>query len=203
MRDPLAYITLAALLAAAVLLWLAVRTDLRERRIPNGVVFGLAGAWLLWRLALGACDCWMELAGLFDSSFPLMMRFKMGAWDARPLGLPSAPDGLLAAVTFGIGLLALALAYEAALKREALGGGDVKLMAALALFLGLGRSALCLLVACGAALAWAGLQRARARRQHGHSDSPESPAGAFPFAPALAFGAAVAVVPGIVFWLVP
>lgn len=199
--DPFALTTLAALAVAAALVALCVRTDVRHRRIPNGAVAALAGTWLLWRLALGALACWEELAGLLDSSFPLGTRFLMGAWDARPLGLPSAADGLLAAAMFGIGLLVLALAFEAAFKREALGGGDVKLMAALALFMGPGRSALCLLAACVAALAWQALCRVRRPRKGTRSQAAPSPPGAFPFAPALAFGAAVAVVPGIVWWL--
>lgn len=197
-----AWVTLGALAAAAVLVGVAVRTDLRERRIPNGVVAALAGVWLLWRLALGASACWEELTGLLDSSFPLAVRFAMGAWDAQPLGLASAPDGLLAAAAFGGGLLALALAFEAASKRDAFGGGDVKLMAALALFLGPGRSALCLLVACVAVLVQAAFLRVRELRAGTRPEAGDSPRGAFPFAPALALGAAVAVVPGVASWLV-
>ena len=208
-------ITLVALAAGGVLLVVAVRTDLRERRIPNRVVLALMGDWLLWRLALGACACWLEASGQLGSSFPLGVRFLAGAWDARPLGLPSAAEGLISAVMFGIGLLALTLAYEGLLKREALGGGDVKLVAALALFLGLARSALCLIVACVVALIGAAWGQWRSRKKarttlrqqemascgdpnaRGHADGGTT----LPFAPALAIGAVVAILPGVAFSL--
>lgn len=193
-------LTLAVLVAAAALLAAIARIDCRTRRIPNRAVGALAGLWLLWRLGLGAYECWMEHAGFYSSTFPLAYRFQSGAWASQPLGLPSAPEALAAAAVVGLGLLACTLAYEALAKREALGGGDVKLMAALALFLGLGRSALCLLVACVVAVAWAALRRRRAGGSGSSAGSDASPAdaqGTFAFGPALAIGAAVAVVPGV------
>ena len=184
-------LTLAVLVAAAALLAAIARIDCRTRRIPNRAVGALAGLWLLWRLGLGAYECWMEHAGFYSSTFPLAYRFQSGA---------SAPEALAAAAVVGLGLLAFTLAYEALAKKEALGGGDVKLMAALALFLGLGRSALCLLVACVVAVAWAALRRRRAGGSGSSAGSDASPAdaeGTFAFGPALAIGAAVAVVPGV------
>lgn len=119
--------------------------------------------------------------------------------------------------------MALTLAYEALAKKEALGGGDIKLVAALALFLGPARMAVCLLVACVVALlnVFAGRsrrQRLEAAAREAADSSPREGAGnsqrsegaegvieeadAFPFAPALAVGSVIALMPGTNFLLI-
>lgn len=222
-----AVITAVALAGAAAVLAWAAWTDHRTRRIPNAAVAGLAGIWLLWRLGLGAWASWGAPGSQSGAGSGPAARFLAGAWDGRPLGLPAAPDGLLAAAAFGAGLLAFALAFEALAKKEALGGGDVKLMAALALFLGPGRSAVCLLVACVMALASVaagrsraprdgadavqgpqgaqvpqGVQASQASRGAQGSQAPPGPPGTFAFGPALAIGAVVALMPGTNFFLI-
>ena len=102
-------------------------------------------------------------------------------------------DGFVySACSAAVMLIVLLLAYATG----GMGGGDVKLMAALALFLGPGRSAVCLLVACVAALvgaAGAALCRRGAAGEPTPGGVAPAPAGTFPFAPALAIGAAVAL----------
>ena len=57
-------------------------------------------------------------------------------------------DGLIGGIGVGGGLLLLVLLYEKIKKTEAMGGGDIKLLALTGLFLGWKRNILCLLLAC-------------------------------------------------------
>ncbi|WP_251212373.1 prepilin peptidase [Adlercreutzia murintestinalis] len=110
----------AALVALTALLIVASAVDLRQRIIPNGVVIGLAAVWAAWQ------------AG----------RLLLG------VGWQPVIDGLVGAAIIGGGLLVFTLLYERITRKQAMGGGDIKLMAACALYLGLERGALCLLIAC-------------------------------------------------------
>lgn len=140
---------------AAVFLFAAVRTDLRDRIIPNRIPLALAGLWL----------CRLPVAGL------------LGA-DGAAL-LDSAFAGLLGALVIGGGLLAFTLLFERVTGRASMGGGDIKLMAACALYLGVQRGALCLALSCALGVALAAIiPRTRFAR-------PDERA-AMPFAPAIA-----------------
>ena len=70
----------------------------------------------------------------------------------------------------GGGLLVLTTVYELVRRKEAFGGGDIKLMAVLGLFLGLERGVICLLTACVLSVAYVfGREigrRAMGRRRH-------------------------------------
>lgn len=57
-------------------------------------------------------------------------------------------DGLIGAVALGGGILLLSLIMDFLLKRESLGGGDIKLFALLGFFFGPWRSLLLLLISC-------------------------------------------------------
>lgn len=197
----------AALAAAGVLVACAV-IDERQRRIPNACVLALVGLWALWRLALGAWAAVEPQASIADGAATPLERFWTAAWESAPLMFPSALDGLVAAVLFGGGLLVFTLAYEAISKKDALGGGDIKLMGAMALFLGPSRSAACLLIACLVALAIVWVRRASSRSVSALPSDSGSEArsgqggksagdGTFPFAPALLAGAVIAFAPSI------
>ena len=77
-------------------------------------------------------------------------------------------------------LLALVLGMERIMGREAMGGGDVKLLFALALYLNWAELFLTLLAGCLLGLLWAGLTR-------------RSKGAAMPFGPFLAAGAVLTV----------
>ena len=77
-------------------------------------------------------------------------------------------------------LLALVLGMERIMGREAMGGGDIKLLFALALYLSWAELFLTLLAGCLLGLLWAGLTR-------------RSKGAAMPFGPFLAAGAVLAV----------
>ena len=65
-------------------------------------------------------------------------------------------EGLSAFLLMGLFLLAVAGAYERFCGRQSLGGGDIKLLAVLALYLGLLPGAACLALACLAAAIFSG-----------------------------------------------
>lgn len=73
-------------------------------------------------------------------------------------------DGLLGGVGVGGGLLLLSLYMDKRMKRETLGGGDVKLLFLTGLFFGWKGNLLCLTLACVAGIVWglAGKRRGEA-----------------------------------------
>lgn len=105
-----------------------------------------------------------------------------GDWKTRAIqGAASA------AVVFAV-ILALSLIMDKLLKRESLGGGDLKLMALAALFLGPWRTLLMLIVSCALALVFVAATRSRGKP--------------FPFGPALCAGTALTLLAGdpVVAW---
>ena len=105
-----------------------------------------------WRRLWAFCG----LPGVWCSGLP----GRTWAWAFAPSFLGRRPtcwclpvwksfaSGLLGAVVLGGGLLVLTTLYELIRRKEAFGGGDIKLMAVLGLFLGLERGIVCLLTAC-------------------------------------------------------
>ena len=80
--------------------------------------------------------------------------------DVRSRRVPNVLAGALGLlwvawrVVLGGGLLVLTTVYELVRRKEAFGGGDIKLMAVLGLFLGLERGVVCLLTACVLSVAY-------------------------------------------------
>jgi prepilin peptidase CpaA len=167
-----------------LLLALAVRSDVRTRRIPNRLVASgmLAGALLQTALPAGA--------GLFSDAF-------------GSLGLAAAAEG------FGLGLLMLLPMYALGV----MGAGDVKLLAMAGVFLGpqeIVRTALATMLAGGvlalAAACWQGMLRQvlnnlrvmawnSCLRAFAGSDArviaPPTPTGKLPYAVAIGAGALI------------
>ncbi len=118
--EGLIFLDGGAAIALVALLAATSIVDLRRRIIPNGMVIGIAAVWAIWQA----------------------IRILLGAsW--QPV-----VSGLVGAIVIGGGLLAFTLLFERLARKPAMGGGDIKLMAACALYLGLERGALCLLIAC-------------------------------------------------------
>lgn len=63
-------------------------------------------------------------------------------------GVGAAVDALLGGFAVGGGLLLVVLLYEKLMKKDAMGGGDIKLLFLTGLFLGWKENLLCLLLAC-------------------------------------------------------
>lgn len=145
-----ALVASAAFLALFALLMAASVTDIRNRTIPNRLVLAVVAVWLLWRCASMAIGC------------------------AQP---SDAVGDVLGALLFGGGLLAFVMVSERVSGRFMMGGGDVKLLAAVALFLGLHLALVALLAACVVSLAFAAARLARG----------------IPFAPCIMCGTLVAL----------
>ena len=140
--------------------------DMRERRIPNELVVAAAFAWIVARALLGACSG--SVAGAVIA--PL-----------KPWGLAAA-DAAIGALVLGGGVLLVTVAFEAVSGRVAMGGGDIKLLAIVGLFMGWERGLVCLFVACVVSVVVSTVRRI----------AGSLGAGTFPFAPALLAGAAAA-----------
>lgn len=210
----LAYAVLACILMGASLV------DLDTYTIPNGFVIAAAAVWLLMMAA--------SLAGAIG--FPLVpaaMRepaalvaadsllagaapeavssvFGVGSLFAPLVGagwLAGLLDGLAGGLLVGGGILLFSLVFDAVTGKTSLGGGDVKLLFAVGLFLGAALSLLNLLVACVLGLVFAAFRLRRAPSTpcgkvvkcaagEGAGASPESTPPpvdkAIPFGPAIA-----------------
>ena len=94
-----------------------------------------------------------------------------------PQPLRRALDGAIGGLAVAGGVLLLVLGMEKLLGREAMGGGDIKLLFLTGLFLGWKRNLLCLVAACVIGIVWGLLQKKR--------DGGE----AIPWGPSIALGA--------------
>ena len=123
-----AIVSAIAFLALCALLFAASVTDIRERKIPNWLVASIVGLWLVWRTALIA---------LGVSS------------------LASLASNLAGAIVFAAGLLIVTAVAERLTGKFMMGGGDIKLLAAVSLFLGFNGILVALFVACLISFAYA------------------------------------------------
>lgn len=134
--------TLALMVLVCVLMGAAL-VDLDSFTIPNGFIIAAIAIW--------AASVWF-------ARVPVDGTFGVGSLFAPLVGfgwMAVALDGLAGAVVVGGGILVFSLLFDAVTKRASLGGGDVKLLFAVGLFLGLAGSLLNLLVACVLGLAFA------------------------------------------------
>lgn len=92
-------------------------------------------------------------------------------------------EGLTGGAAFGIGTLLIALIMDKVLKRESMGGGDIKLLGAVGLFAGLWRGLFMLILACIIGLACALIFKKTSNGQ-------------FPFGPAICIATYVALLVG-------
>ncbi len=91
--------------------------------------------------------------------------------------------GLIAAVAFGGGMLLVSLVMDRALKKDSLGGGDIKLFAVVGLYLGIVGTLFCVILAC-----ILGLLLGLARKTEKGDPIPFGPAIALAAAMTLLFG---------------
>lgn len=126
---------IACVLFVAILLRIAY-IDYKTERIPNGYIGCLATLWLvLWMINIGlGIAVGMPPNAMLELSLPL---FDVNFY-----------DGLLAAVLFGLGALLFTVIYEKLTSSFGMGGGDIKLLCALGLFMGIFKEIGVLLIAC-------------------------------------------------------
>lgn len=195
------YVSVVTIVAYALLIaGLAVVSvkDARTRRIPNGWVVLLMLLWAAWRLVLGFAGKYMGLG--FWSTLLSPAPEVLGRFDLPIYGV-SLSEGILGALLLGGGMLVLSAVYELAMRNESFGGGDIKLMAVVGLFLGWERGLVCLLVACVLSVAYVLVRAvaARARRASAPNASEDSAAAplrtqTMAFAPFITLGVLVAFV---------
>lgn len=138
-------ITLVAYALVLVLLAVVSVVDVRSRRVPNGLAAAIGLLWAVWRLVLGFAGKHMGLGFKTELLGPAPDVMVPPGFSIGGISLAS---GILGAVVLGGGLLVLTTVYEAITHKESFGGGDIKLMTVLGLFLGLERGVICLLAAC-------------------------------------------------------
>ena len=160
--------------------------DLRERRIPNKLVAAMAVLWLAVRVLLAAMAAACCAAGFGSGAQIGDAALVASATMMRmiPFGL-TLGDGLVGALVLGGGSLVASIAFEHLAKRPSMGGGDVKLLAAVGLFLGWERGLWCLFAACLVVLV---MQMASRFREGGRGIGSQT----FPFAPAILVGVVIA-----------
>ena len=176
MISAVIYLLFAALLVAAAVI------DLRTLRIPNLIIAGLALLWIAWRVALG-------FGGMFAGT-----DFLTSFVAPDPFKRVSFATGVIGAIALGGGLLVVTAVYEAVTKKRAMGGGDIKLLVMVGLFLGLERGVACLLVACVVSLLLALiLPRVQWGDRSMTTENGYPILRELPFGPSIAIGAAFAL----------
>lgn len=169
-----------------VLLAWASTIDLRERRIPNKLVAAMAVLWLAVRVLLAAMAAACCAAG-FGSGAQIgdaALVASATMMKMIPFGL-TLGDGLVGALVLGGGSLAVSIAFERLAQRPSMGGGDIKLLAVVGVFLGWERGLWCLFAACLVVLV---MQMASRFREGGKGIASQT----FPFAPAILVGVVIA-----------
>lgn len=170
-----------------VLLAWASAIDLRERRIPNKLVAAMAVLWLAVRVLLAAMAAACCVAGAFGVGAQMWYAASaasVATIRVSPFGL-TLGDGLVGALVLGGGSLAVSIAFERLAQRPSMGGGDIKLLAAVGLFLGWERGLWCLFSACLVVLV---MQVVSRFREGGKGIASQT----FPFAPAILVGVVIA-----------
>ncbi len=169
----------------AVLLFVVSVVDFSSFRIPNSLVVSLVALWVFWRVGLGV------------GSVIVGIDFTTGFLAPAPIWGVSFADAIIAAAILGGILLIATVIYEAITKKYGMGGGDIKLLAAVGLFLGIERGILCLLFACIVSLILALLvPRARwgAKSVVTEEGSDQPILRSVPFGPSIAIGTIIALI---------
>ena len=181
-----AYAGGASFVLFLVLLAWASAIDLRERRIPNKLVAAMAVLWLAVRVLLAAMAavCCAAAFGSGEQIGDAALVASATMMRMIPFGL-TLGDGLVGALVLGGGSLAVSIAFERLAQRPSMGGGDIKLLAVVGLFLGWERGLWCLFAACLVVLV---IQMASRFREGGKGIASRT----FPFAPAILVGVVIA-----------
>lgn len=169
-----------------VLLAWASAIDLRERRIPNKLVAAMAVLWLAVRVLLAAmaAACCAGAFGVDAQMGNAASAASVATMRVSPFGL-TLGDGLAGVLVLGGGSLAVSIVFERLAQRPSMGGGDIKLLAVVGLFLGWERGLWCLFAACLVVFV---IQIASRFREDGKGIASQT----FPFAPAILVGVIIA-----------
>lgn len=191
--------------------WLALRGKCRHcgakvsvRYLATEAFLGLCFTSVVWRFGLTfdtvswlvfvACLFTLSLIDLETQIIP--DRFLVIPAVVRILqlfaegGFAGLWSGILPGLVLGGGVLILSLVMDKVLKKDTMGGGDIKLLAVIGCFLGMGECLFCLIVACVVGIVIASILM---------KISDDTP---FPFGPALSIAAWVTMLVGetIITW---
>ena len=177
-------VQMATYLVVIALLGVASLVDVRWRTVPTVLVAALV---VLWGLTV-----WFIPCGIVPGS--------IGAALSGAVGFGStavALDGLIGGLTIGVGMLVLTVVVEAQTGRHSFGGGDIKLLFGVGLYLGLPASLTMLLVACIIAVFFAFLSWLISSGDGGGLDADEPfMRTTLPFAPPIAIATGLSLVLG-------
>lgn len=137
---------LALLLRASII-------DIQTRTIPNAFVIALAGLWIMWQLAL----CVIAASGIGGAAGAGVNGVGITS-DAMPI-ISHAGSTLIGAFLFAACLLVFVVVCERISGKYLFGGGDIKLLVTLTLYLGVNKMLVGLFVACLVSLIYAFIQR--------------------------------------------
>lgn len=167
----------AELISAAVFVSLLLQYDISLQTLE---------AWLLASLLLACSFADLEGYIIPDRFIAAGIVLFIGSLFFAPFPLHRALDGALGGFAVVGVLLLLVHAMEKRLGREAMGGGDLKLLFVTGLFFGWKGNLFCLILACLIGIVWALL----AARKSGESGRP------IPWGPSIALGAWVTALVG-------
>ena len=167
----------AELISAAVYVSLLLQYDISLQTLE---------AWLLASLLLACSFADLEGYIIPDRFIAAGIVLFIGSLFFAPFPLHRALDGALGGFAVVGVLLLLVHAMEKRLGREAMGGGDLKLLFVTGLFFGWKGNLFCLILACHIGIVWALL----AARKSGESGRP------IPWGPSIALGAWVTALVG-------
>ena len=183
-RYGLSVQTVAYLVLVCILMSVAL-VDLDTFIIPNGFVVAGCVLWLvsIWFMPAPP-GCTQP-----ENRLPTENASTRGA---------VALDGIVGAAVVAGGVLVLSVAFDKVTKRRSLGGGDVKLLFMVGLFLGLAGSMLNLLMACLMGLAFAFAQgfSVPSSPGEGEGEGESVRTRAIPFGPAIAAATAFTLLAG-------
>lgn len=186
MQTVLTYLNLGIYTLFTGLLIAAAIIDARKRIIPNGIIIALIALWLIGFVATTAVLC------TTGAPLPDALVAPRPPLDLSPV------NAIAAALLFGGGSLLATTALERTTGRFALGGGDIKLLFAIGLFLGIEREAIALLLACATFIAVTlliAVAPSKLRVAAPPSNSrPHALSDPFPFGPFLTLGGILALI---------
>lgn len=178
--QAIAYWALACILCGAALV------DIDTYTIPNGFIIAGLVVWVasVWFMVVPTQG--FGLGSLFAAS--------LGFGYLAPLA-----DGLLGAFVIGGGILVFSLLFDKVTGRTSLGGGDVKLLFVVGLYLGLCGSLFNLLIACLLGLVFAVVWQFFRKDQPEEGEGENFKTKAIPFGPAIAAATIVTLLVGSLF----
>lgn len=159
--------------ALACILCGAALVDIDTYTIPNGFIIAGIAVWF--------ASVWLMASPVVG--------FGVGSLFAPLLGLgffPVLVDGLVGGLVVGGGILAFSLIFDKVTGRTSLGGGDVKLLFMVGLFLGVFGSLFNLILACILGLVFAFVWQLSQSRSSADDDGESFKTRAIPFGPAIA-----------------